>query len=868
MKRVKIYLLSLIVLVLQGSFAEEPTEKILELQTKAFIALEQGKEMVEAGELENAVNAYRRALAIYRGIREQDPDFKKDTLDWRISLCGNEISRLTTELRRTKGETSKPALEKSSDGQPPPPPFNPTPIGGNPLVGEPETNPAALSPSSPAIAPEPVVEAIPAPRPQSPRLQAETEDLEYMSKYIALLEEMKVLKQKMVIVQTREETSNVTIRRLSSQVDQLSSKDEDMMKTIQKLNTRNADLLDGLDQAKKNQTSTEKARQDLELEAAKLKTSLNTAAGNLGVTETKLQSLEAEFQENKKSIAANNRKAETMQAERDQETERANQLAVEMAKIEKDSTADHAEAADKMKTLETQLAKTGKDRAAALKESEQNLVTAHKHNNDIQSNLERAQAEALEHKKELSTERVQTADKIESMETKWASVNKERDSALEESQKSLVTAHKYNMDLLSDLELAQAEVASLKEAIAEMSSETKALAKLRTELEESQMAYEGQQATLVGKEALLQKAEKDVERLEKLEKNYAELKKERTTLQQQLDNQEKSLEAVTDGDKSVQEHLKMLLAEKIDLFSQLDALKDRHALMTVDFSSLGGRLELAQAGQAKSLSRIKDLQLTIAGERQEKGTLGKQLKQLEQSLEKNQASLDDAQKSAGGRLKEKMEIERLHGRVLADQEKALQLIRGELREAQEDAASWKAKTTDALAAQKAEKKAMDDVKRNSGSSARSIADLQKALTDQEEDMKAKNAELSKIKSVLAKSNQSLETAKSEQEKLGKILEQATSANEKSASSLVRERDEALKLLEAKEAEISELKKKKESEKSKPILRRSARMNDVVPVPLLEQLGQMTPMIEIQAKGEAGLSVEYQGLGTIDLVLPE
>jgi hypothetical protein len=46
------------------------------------------------------------------------------------------------------------------------------------------------------------------------------------------------------------------------------------------------------------------------------------------------------------------------------------------------------------------------------------------------------------------------------------------------------------------------------------------------------------------------------------------------------------------------------------------------------------------------------------------------------------------------------------------------------------------------------------------------------------------------------------------------------------------------------------------------------MNDVVPVPLLEQLGQMTPMIEIQAKGEAGFSVEYQGFGTIDLVLPE
>jgi hypothetical protein len=100
------------------------------------------------------------------------------------------------------------------------------------------------------------------------------------------------------------------------------------------------------------------------------------------------------------------------------------------------------------------------------------------------------------------------------------------------------------------------------------------------------------------------------------------------------------------------------------------------------------------------------------------------------------------------------------------------------------------------------------------------------------------------------------------------LEQATSANEKSASSLVRERDEALRLLEAKEAEISDLKKKKESQKSKPILRRGARMNDVVPVPLLEQLGQMTPMIEIQAKGEAGFSVEYQGFGTIDLVLPE
>ncbi|MFP6903728.1 MAG: hypothetical protein VCG02_00810 [Verrucomicrobiota bacterium] len=864
----KIYLVSLIVLLLQGGFAEEATEKILDLQTKAFLALELGKEMVEAGELENAVNAYRRALAIYRGIREQDPEFKKETLDWRISLCGNEISRLTAELQRTKGAPSDPAMRKAKDGQPPPPPFTPTPIGGNPLPGEPETNPAASSPSSPAIAPEPVVEAIPAPRPQSPRLQAETEDLEYMSKYIALLEEMKILKQKMVIVQTREETSNVTIRRLSSQVDQLSSKDEDMMKTIQKLNTRNADLLDGLDQAKKNQSSTDKARQDLELEAAKLKTSLNTAAGNLGVTETKLRSLEAEFQENKKHIAANNRKVETMQTERDQETERANNLAVEMTKIKNESTAEHAKVADKIKILETQLAKTEKDRAAALQESEKNLITAHKHNMDLQSNSERAQAEAIKLKKELSTERAQTADKIESMETKWTAAKKERDTALEESQKSLVTAHKHNMDLLSDLELTQAEIASLKEAIAGISSETNALAKLRTELEEAQMAYEVQQAMLAGKEALLQGAEEDLGRLEELEKNYAEAEKARTTLQQQLDNQEKSLVALTDGDKSVQEHLKTLIAEKSDLSSQLDALKDRHALMTVDFSGLGGRLELAQAGQAKALSRIKDLQLTIAGERQEKGTLGKQLKQLEQNLEKNQASLDDAQKSAGGRLKEKTEVERLHARVLADQEKSLQSIRGELRAAREDADNWKAKTTDALAAQKAEKKAMDDVKRSSGSSARTIAGLQKALADQEENLNAKNAEISKIKSVLAKSNQSLETAKSEQEKLEKTLEQATSANEKSASSLVRERDEALRLLEAKEAEISDLKKKKESQKSKPILRRGARMNDVVPVPLLEQLGQMTPMIEIQAKGEAGFSVEYQGFGTIDLVLPE
>jgi chromosome segregation ATPase len=672
----------------------------------------------------------------------------------------------------------------------------------------------------------------------------------------------------MVIVQTREETSNVTIRRLSSQVDQLSSKDEDMMKTIQKLNTRNADLLDGLDQAKKNQSSTDKARQDLELEAAKLKTSLNTAAGNLSVTETKLRSLEAEFQENKKRIVANNRKVETMQVERDQETERAKNLAVEMAKIKKESTAEHAKVADKIKILETQLAKTEKDRAAGLKESEKNLVTAHKHNMDLQSNSERAQAEAIKLKKELSTERAQAADKIESMEKNWTAAKKERDTALEESQKSLVTAHKHNMDLLSDLELTQAEVASLKEAIAGISSETNALAKLRTELEEAQMAYEVQQAMLAGKEALLQGAEEDLGRLEELEKNYAEAEKARTTLQQQLDNQEKSLVALTDGDKSVQEHLKNLIAEKSDLSSQLDALKDRHALMTVDFSSLGGRLELAQAGQAKALSRIKDLQLTIAGERQEKGTLDKQLKQLEQSLEKNQASLDDAQKSAGGRLKEKTEVERLHARVLADQEKSLQSIRGELRAAREDADSWKAKTTDALAAQKAENKATDDVKRSSGSSARTIAGLQKALADQEEDLNAKNAEISKIKSGLAKSNQSLETAKSEQEKLEKTLEQATSANDKSASSLVRERDEALRLLEAKEAEISDLKKKKESQKSKPILRRGARMNDVVPVPLLEQLGQMTPMIEIQAKGEAGFSVEYQGFGTIDLVLPE
>ena len=262
------------------------------------------------------------------------------------------------------------------------------------------------------------------------------------------------------------------------------------------------------------------------------------------------------------------------------------------------------------------------------------------------------------------------------------------------------------------------------------------------------------------------------------------------------------------------------------------------------------------------------MQLIIAGERQEKGTLDEQLKQLEQSLEKNQASLDDAQKSAGDWLKEKTETERLHASVLADQEKALQSVRGELRTAREEVASWKAKTADALAVHKAEKKAMDDMKKSSGSSTRTIADLQKSLANQEEDLKVKNAEISKIKSVLAKSNQALATAESEKEKLEKTLEQAKSENKKSSSSLVRERDEALRLLETKEAEISELKKNRESLKSKPIQRRSARINDVVPVPLLEQLGQMTPMIEIQARGEAGFSVEYQGLGTIDLTLPE
>ncbi|MFT5498051.1 MAG: chromosome segregation ATPase [Kiritimatiellia bacterium] len=900
MKYLKLIIVALALLPLQKGFSqEEVSEEILELQTKAFLALEQGKEMLEVGEIENAVNAYRRALAIYRNIREKNPDFKKDTLDWRISLCGNQIAELSAQLQRTQPETKQPALQPSrdGDGKPPPPPFNSTPIQGYERLSDAsDTPPAAVQvkPPAPVMAPQPRV------RPTSPELKAEAADLEYMSKYIALLEEVKTLKQKMVTVQTREETSNVTIRQLSKQVDELKGKDTDMLTTIQKLNARNTDLLDGLDTAKSEQTSSEEARQSLETEMARLKVSLQTIEEDLEVKETKLRSLETEFQDNKKRITNNNRKVDKMSEERDAETVRANTLAVEVAKLKGDMIAKQAEAEEQVK----------------------------------------------------------------SMEAAQGSREREQDQALKDTKKSLVDARRRNTDLLSDYELAEAKVASLEDKLNELSSETNRLVKVQVELAELQSAHEEQQATLAEKEAQLAKVDEDLKRLEELETLYVSSEKEVTQLEEQLNAQEERLMAASEGDEGLQKQLKVLIAEKTDLSTQLDDLKDTHALMTVDMSTRTGERDDALADSDKALARIKDLQLNIAQGRQEKGIVDAHVKQLELVLAETDAALTDAQKDAGGWLKEKTAMEKAHvaaltnqekqiraetgsalaearkavesaleekadmeathARVLMDQEKSLQTVRSDLREALEESASWKAKTADAMSAVKAEQKAMETVQRNSGSSSRTIAGLQKSVAGLEEDLKQRDEEISKVKSLLTESGQATKVAQSERDKLAKALEQTASEKDKAASTLVRERDEALKQrdeeiskaknlltesgqaikvaqserdmlakaleqtasekdkaastlvrerdealkqLEAKEAEISEL-KKKGREVEQPMRRRSARMNDIVPVPVLEQLGQMTPMIDIKAQGENGFSVEYQGLGTLNFVLPE
>ena len=417
MKRIALFLaLSITCSYSQGQDASQAVD----LQTEAYLSLVTGQDTFEKGEMKEALGHYRLSLVKYQQIQKADPSFMADRVASRVKECQLKIEAIERQLGVGSTVTAIPG---GSEG----PRLATQPPG--PTRMENRANP------TPVRRPVPPRQVPDEPEMTNPELLNKTADLEYMEKYIEALREVKSLRERMVSIENREESSNLTILGLNKQVESLAVEREDLLASMSKANELNQNLVTALDSAEK-----------YEQESARLGVALKASEDRYAVLDAKLATVEREFQSGKDSVRENQASMNQMKRELQQETDRANEMAVEIAKLKND-----------MNTIDPELVQLRKEKRdldrkmkGQRESSDKKIASLTTRLDETREQLEAAMSDLAGMKKEVS-EMPDVAglnDEIEIL------------NAENESLQALIEDQKASMSESDDASLALAEMES------------------------------------------------------------------------------------------------------------------------------------------------------------------------------------------------------------------------------------------------------------------------------------------------------------------------------------------------------------------------------------------------------------------------
>lgn len=839
-----------------GVVAQEPTQ-LLDLQTEAYLAFVNGKEAYDSGDLQAALTSYRQALVHYQKIQQLDAGFKTDMVAHRVSECQGQVNRIQKEIGAVVDSPKRGQNRPRTASSPP----GPTPIGG----------PSAVSPSPPAERrPSPSMIDVPEVA-DNPELIKQSADLEYMEKYIELLREAKELKQRMVAIETREETSNLTIRGLSKQVEEMSAERKDMLQTIEKANARNSDLLEALDAAEK-----------YEAETARLKVALKDAEDKYAVLDAKLTVVEKEFQSGKESVRKNQQSVSRMEEELQQETRRANGMAVEIAKLKNEMDKPDPEVAN--------LRKENRDLSRKIK----NLQDA----KDTQEITLKADVETAVN--ELDTLKQELAEARSGME-KAQSAEKKARSELEEAQAAEKEAR-------SVAEIAQSEVAEARSAAEKamaavedfpgvdelnkkLTTITMANEDLAALVEEKSAAIEsmksGESVALAALEEENAEALQDVKALElqvvELETEYSAATNEVKSLLEQVSAMETQLAAAAE-EGGLAERITLLTDENQTLKRQVKDMEGSTAALELELSTLTE----SEEERSKALQRMKELQLNVESLKARSAAAGRQIdtltsenealvkvnldlqSRMDQSV---QEATSDLRAELSKREEERRSLEKIQSAVLADQVAEISALKQGVTDLQGqlDASRQAADSVKTALDQKS--KEMQAMTREAGSATSASKRLNEKIINLESSKQALERELEKEGEKVKGLERELSTVLEEHDRFKVMSDRLSVTAKKSAADhtakvadLTEERDAARKVieeqrqsLEEKDRALSELQKQVEAKAERP---KSNGIGSIVPLSALDKASDFVPFVDVRRDDHGGVTVEYPGIGKV------
>ena len=816
-----------------GVVAQEPTQ-LLDLQTEAYLAFVNGKEAYDSGDLQAALTSYRQALVHYQNIQQLDAGFKTDMVAHRVSECQGQVNRIQKEIGAVVDSPKRGQNRPRTASSPP----GPTPIGG----------PSAVSPSPPAERrPSPSMIDVPEVA-DNPELIKQSADLEYMEKYIELLREAKELKQRMVAIETREETSNLTIRGLSKQVEEMSAERKDMLQTIEKANARNSDLLEALDAAEK-----------YEAETARLKVALKDAEDKYAVLDAKLTVVEKEFQSGKESVRKNQQSVSRMEEELQQETRRANGMAVEIAKLKNEMDKPDPEVAN--------LRKENRDLSRKIK----NLQDA----KDTQEITLKADVETAVN--ELDTLKQELAEARSGME-KAQSAEKKARSELEEAQAAEKEAR-------SVAEIAQSEVAEARSAA------EKAMAAVEEKSAAIESMKSGESVALAALEEENVEALQDVKALElqvvELETEYSAATNEVKSLLEQVSAMETQLAAAAE-EGGLAERITSLTNENQTLKRQVKDMEGSTAALELELSTLTESEGEAEEESSKALQRMKELQLNVESLKARSAAAGRQIDTLSSENEalvkvnldlqsrmdqSVQEATSDLRAELSKREEERRSLEKIQSAALADQAAEISALKQGVTDLQGQLDASRQAEDSAKTALDQKSKEMQAMTREAGSATSASKRLNEKIMNLESSKQALERELEKEGAKVKGLERELSTVLEEHDRFKMMSDRLSVTAKKSAADhtakvadLTEERDAARKVieeqrqsLEEKDRALSELQKQVEAKAERP---KSNGIGSIVPLSALDKASDFVPFVDVRRDDHGGVTVEYPGIGKV------